>query len=400
MFKTAHIIGILAGSLVAFAPFAGAQTEADSMAGKLVDAGFANVRAFDNGSQKVFTIQNDTYKIQAQGIKKALDVIKSSSSSDSLSYKVIVTYYDVPQVTLTYEPQTGSWETTYRLDDSWKQVRGSQKLNSSFGKVDIVVYPQFSLMNLIITQVYQSLFQISPAVEVSLWPGSKFTAMMKIPVWNDGYSTTENYTHPYTISLSQRFRDPWNLNIFGKASFGIFSNSRYGAALELFHPFPDERFSVEAQFGLLGIGYWNEFIYHFDDMDQFHWNVGASFYWPATQTAFTLRAEKFLYGDKGVRFEMNRHFRYCTVGFYAEKGFLSDAHTNGGFRFMVSLPPYSHRRHGYIPRVTMGSMGMTYNANNEQYFYKEYKTEASDNIMEHNAFNPKYIDREIIKLNN
>ena len=44
-------------------------------------------------------------------------------------------------------------------------------------------------------------------------------------------------------------------------------------------------------------------------------------------------------------------------------------------------------------------MGVTYNANNEQYFYKEYKTEASDNIMEHNGFNPLYIKREIVKLN-
>lgn len=397
--KVFKIVSALTCSLFVAATVAFAQTEVGSLAGRLVEEGFTNVRELDNGNQKILTIQNDYHKIQAQGIAKAVKIIEDYNRSDSLSYKLIATYYGIPQVTLTYEPQVGSWETTYRLDNSWKQIRGIQKQNSSFGKVDIVVYPQLSLMNLIITQVYQSLFQVCPAVEVSLWPGSKVTALVKVPVWNDGYSSTESHTHPYNLTLSQRFRDPWNLNIFGKATAGIFTNNRHGFALELFHPLRNERFSVEAQLGYLGLGYWDGFVFHFDDMEQFFWNFGATFYWPAQQTQFTARVEKFLIGDKGIKCEMYRHFRYCSIGFYAEKGFLSDAHTNGGFRFMISLPPYGRKRHGYLPRVTMGSMGMSYNANNEQYFYKEYKTEAGDNIMEHNAFNPLYIDREIVKLN-
>ena len=35
---------------------------------------------------------------------------------------------------------------------------------------------------------------------------------------------------------------------------------------------------------------------------------------------------------------------------------------------------------------------MSYNANNEQYYYKEFRTEASDNIMSRNYFNPCYIN--------
>ena len=33
-----------------------------------------------------------------------------------------------------------------------------------------MVYPQLSYMNMIITQIYQVLFDLSPAIEVSLWP--------------------------------------------------------------------------------------------------------------------------------------------------------------------------------------------------------------------------------------
>ena len=90
---------------------------------------------------------------------------------------------------------------------------------------------------------------------------------------------------------------------------------------------------------------------------------------------------------------MIRHFRHCSVGFYAMKGFSEMQHTNGGFRFQIALPPYRQARHGYLPRVsTSGQMGMAYNANNEQYFYQEFRAEASDNIMSKNDYNPYYIN--------
>ena len=110
-------------------------------------------------------------------------------------------------------------------------------------------------------------------------------------------------------------------------------------------------------------------------------------------------------GDYGLKFEMVRHFRHCSIGFYLEKGgemhatefrFENVAPTNGGFRFQIALPPYRMKRHGWIPRVTTsGQIGMSYNANNEAYFYKEFRAEADDNIMSANYFNPYYINGRI-----
>ena len=91
---------------------------------------------------------------------------------------------------------------------------------------------------------------------------------------------------------------------------------------------------------------------------------------------------------------MIRHFRHCSTGLYAEKA--RSAQLNVGFRFQVALPPYNQKRRGYIPRVrTSGQMGMSYNANNEQYYYKEFRTEASDNIMSKNQFNPYFIESQL-----
>lgn len=40
-------------------------------------------------------------------------------------------------------------------------------------------------------------------------------------------------------------------------------------------------------------------------------------------------------------------------------------------------------------------MGMAYNANNERYYYNEYRTEASDNILSKNYYNPYFIDSKL-----
>ena len=308
--------------------------------------------------------------------------------------------FNVPEVTITYDPAADRWRTTRRLDASWDLVRKQPRMNSSFGKVDIVVYPQVSLMNLIITQVYQSLWQISPAVEVSLWPGAKLSYQVQIPVINDGYGMLEDWIHPGIITLSQRFRDPWNLNILGKLSLGRFSNKHYGVALEAAYHFPNERFWVDGKIGVLDLCDTHGMVlvpnatYDF----QFYWNIAANYYWPAIQTQFLLRAERFLIGDMGVKYEMIRHFRRCSVGFYAMKGFSKAAHVNGGFRFQIALPPFRQKRYGYIPRLTTsGQMGISYNANNERYYYKEFRTEASDNILSKFYFNPYYIDGMIAR---
>ena len=375
----------------------------DSMAVRLADEGFANVRAVETADYTVFTIENDRYKIPSEGFAYAAKLIEASGLGVSKPVKVIGTSFKIPEVTLTYED--GSWSTTKRLDASWDAVRKQRKLNNSFGKIDLVVYPQVSLMNLIINQVYQSLFTLNPTLEVSLWPGAKLTYQLVIPIFTDFFEDRYYKVHPGFITLSQRFRDPWHLNIQVKLTIGNFSNNRYGAALEAWYYFPNERFSIDAQLGVVALSYFEGFVWRHTLEPSFLWSVGGNYYNAALKTQFSLHAARFMMGDYGLKFEMIRHFRHCSIGFYLEKGgdlvpgklkFETIAKTNGGFRFQIALPPYRMKRHGYIPRVnTSGQMGMGYNANNEQYYYKEYKTEASDNIMSNNYYNPYYINSRL-----
>ena len=399
--------------LASWAAFAQSQTSlvVENTAQLLADEGFANVRAVETEDFTVFTIENDRFKVPAEGFAYAARLIESAGLDGSKPVKIIGTSYKVPEVTLTYNK--GTWSTTKRLDASWDAVRKQPKRNNSFGKMDILIYPQVSLQNLIINQVYQSVWNLSPAIHVNLWPGARLTYQLVLPVFSDMSLPEYYYIHPGFISLSQRFRDPWHLNIQGKVTIGNFSQDQGGIALEAQYYFPNERFSIDAQVGLLIYSLFDGFVWHYSTEPFFRFNVGASYYNAALKTQFSLRAIEFLRGDYGFKFEMVRHFRHCSIGFYAEKGhhippgiawnWFNMTHpdseggyvtkTNGGFRFQIALPPYRMKRHGYIPRITTsGQIGMAYNANNEERYYFEYRTEVDDNIMTKNYYNPYYIN--------
>lgn len=370
---------------------------------ELVEHGFENVRWTENEDECIYTIENNVYKAEGVGISKAIDIIQKHGLPTDKRCKVIVTHLEVPELSLTYHPirndstvmgnKTG-WQTSYEIGQSWDSIKKEKAKNSSRFKVDILVYPQLSFKNLIITQIYQVLFTLNPAVEISLWPGMKLTGQLIVPIYNDGYGYLQDKVHPGFITLSQRFRLPFNIK--GMATVGYFSADRYGADLQLFYPFKDERFSLEGRIGSVAIGYWNGFNLHYDTEFSTTWSLGANFYWPRYNTSFSLKGEKYLMGERGVKFEMIRHFRYASVGFYAQKA--KEANSNGGFRIQVLLPPYKYKRfkNKYIPRLnTSYNMGIVYNAGNERYYYRQYRSVADENIMNSNRFNPYFIKSEI-----
>lgn len=45
------------------------------------------------------------------------------------------------------------------------------------------------------------------------------------------------------------------------------------------------------------------------------WSVGGYFYWPQYNVETTMKLEQYLLGEKGVRIDIIRHFRYASIGF-------------------------------------------------------------------------------------
>ena len=389
--------------LICFSPLRTAAQTGDLAVDALVEAGFENVRWAEDDEERVYVIQNSAYKLASVGIGKAIDVIQERGLPDSKQCRIIVLDNDVPQVSLVYQPKDGDglskpirsdWDASYDLDESWKKVRKAKKKNSSLFKVDLVIYPQLYFKNLVITQIYQVCFELNPTLEVSLWPGSMLKLQVKIPVYNDGYYGAMENIRPGYLSLEQNFRLPKNFWV--KATVGVFNQNTYGGEVRVSHPFKDDRFKVEAKYGFVGVGLFEDFSHFKYSKETIHyWSVGGDFYWPYYNTQFKLRLEQYLLHDVGVKFEMIRHYKFASIGFYAEKCNKGDA--NGGFRFIVALPPYKYKRHGYMPRITTShGTGFVYNAGNESNYYLMPYASAGDNdIMKHNQYNPNFLESVI-----
>ena len=121
------------------------QSEGENTVEELVRLGFENVRWAENESERIYTIENSTYKIQEVGIAKAVQTIQELGLPDNKRCKIIVTRQEIPEMSLTYEPLSkdtadlAKWQTSYDLADSWKEVKKEKRRNSSRYKVDILV---------------------------------------------------------------------------------------------------------------------------------------------------------------------------------------------------------------------------------------------------------------------
>lgn len=380
--------------------------DAEETVKALAAMGYLNVGWYENDSERIYVLENDAYRLVPQGIGAALDTVMRSGLPDGKGCRLVFLENRVPQVSLFLPfpgfagadsvspiPARTDWDVTAAVGKDWRKAVRGGLANSSLFKVDVVVYPELYLKNLIITQIYQALINLSPAVEVSLWPGMKLTAQMVIPVYNDGYGSRAGKVHPGIISVQQTFRLPYN--IWATVSAGTFTTERYGADLKLRHTLVwDERFSVEARAGVTGTYRWDGMQGAYGTVPRFTWSVGGSYYWPRYNVQASLKAERYLLGETGVRLDLVRHFRYASIGFYMMKA--DGVRANGGFRFQIALPPYRYCRTGYVPRVLPARQwGMSYNAGNERYYYQNYRTSPSDNIMQQNAYNPYYIKNEL-----
>ena len=115
----------------------------------------------------------------------------------------------------------------------------------------VVIYTELSLKKLVITQIYQVLFNLAPAIEVSFWKGMRLTAQLEVPIYNDGYPDMYNKIHPGFIGVSQTVRLPYN--IWGTLTVGHFSSERYGVDMKISHRFiRDNRFGIEGRVGYKG----------------------------------------------------------------------------------------------------------------------------------------------------
>ena len=388
-------------------PLKGWAQSGDAAVEELVKMGFENVSGTDTDAERVYIMQNTAYRLQGVGMAKAVDVIQSVGMPDDRDCRIVVLDNNVPQYSLVYhwtdadgdgkaDVGRADWEATYELGDSWKVANKTKKENRSLFKTDIVVYPQVQYRNYVINKIYTFLITVSPAVEISLWPGNKLTGQVVIPILNEyGESYGRSQVRQGYITISQDYR--WK-NLFLTGTFGTFNNMRWGADLQARYVFKDPRFAIDGEIAYTGTSWFNHWRWKVGKMNTLTWSAGGSFYWPRFNVKFDLHLQQYLLGERGVHFQFIRQFRYATIGFYATKVQHAGNHGfNGGFRFAINLPPYKYKRHGYVPRVLPShNINTTYNAGNERTYGKTFAPRADRNFGTDNSFNPIFIKSELL----
>jgi len=410
------LVYVLAVPLLAFAQ------NGDKTVAELVEKGFENVVWGENDQERVYVVENSAYRLSGVGIGVALDEIQRHGlPKDGKMCRLIVLDNNVPVISLLCntegldgrEISRRDWNASYDLGEAWELVKGKRRENSSLFKVDILVYPEFSFRNSRFSVPYEVRFNLNPTVQVSLWRGGKATAQLVVPVVNDyGYKYAS--VRPGYLTLSQSVRLPYNIFLTG--TVGFFNNNRFGADAAAEYHFKDGRFWVDGRISYTWWGEWGEWEFRDGKMENIHpfrfgyskeedrrmtGQLGVNYYWAKYDTQFALRGESFLGGDCGVRFDMIRHFRYCSIGFYGTyipSDWWNDG-INAGFRFQINLPPYKYRRKGYVPRVMPSrNWGFSYNAAGAFVYGQRFRANIDDNISNNIKYNPLYVKSEILNF--
>lgn len=410
------LVYVLAVPLLAFAQ------NGDKTVAELVEKGFENVVWGENDQERVYVVENSAYRLSGVGIGVALDEIQRHGlPKDGKMCRLIVLDNNVPVISLLCntegldgrEISRRDWNASYDLGEAWELVKGKRRENSSLFKVDILVYPEFSFRNSRFSVPYEVRLNLNPTVQVSLWRGGKATAQLVVPVVNDyGYKYAS--VRPGYLTLSQSVRLPYNIFLTG--TVGFFNNNRFGADAAAEYHFKDGRFWVDGRISYTWWGEWGEWEFRDGKMENIHpfrfgyskdedmrltGQLGVNYYWAKYDTQFALRGESFLGGDCGVRFDMIRHFRYCSIGFYGTyipSDWWNDG-INAGFRFQINLPPYKYRRKGYVPRVMPSrNWGFSYNAAGAFVYGQRFRANIDDNISNNIKYNPLYVKSEILNF--
>ena len=153
-------------------------------------------------------------------------------------------------------------------------------------------------------------------------------------------------------------------------------------------------FLFEGRIGCTGTGILEWVEYHYGTHQRMTWSLEVVSL-AKIQYADIVEGGTIFIGEVGGRIDLIRHFRYCSIGFYAMKA--QGALKNGGFRFkwLFLLINTNVRMCGVLPS---DNWGMSYNAGNERYYYKNYYALPNDNIMQQNQFNPYFIKSELLNF--
>lgn len=78
-----------------------------------------------------------------------------------------------------------SMQMTISTKTAMEALKGTKRESTTFGKVDVVVYPGVMLVNNVTYKLYKAAFELQPAVEMQLWKGASLRLQVCLPIVNN-----------------------------------------------------------------------------------------------------------------------------------------------------------------------------------------------------------------------
>lgn len=76
-------------------------------------------------------------------------------------------------------------QMTTSTKTAMEALKGTKRESTTFGKVDVVLYPGVMLVNNVTYKLYKAAFELQPAVEMQLWKGASLRLQVCLPIVNN-----------------------------------------------------------------------------------------------------------------------------------------------------------------------------------------------------------------------
>ncbi len=361
----------------------------------LVEMGMESVRMLEDEQTTYLSFEDNIYRSNAYGIDQVTKRLRAIDSTRVI--KMLIVDEGVERLSVSVPTSANGAEVSYDTRELSRRLRSERferEHNPTMGKIDLMLYPELFLENSWYSKLYGVAVNISPAVEWRLWRGATLTGQVVIPIYTN-MNDEKQYIRPGVVALRQRVK--LYRQLVAEFSAGNFMDDRWGGDLKLGYYTADGRWGIGGGLGYTGSStfYGQEWV--IGPLDHTTWSTWVSYYEPYYGMEIKCEALQMIYGDRGVRGELCRHFGEVAIALY---GCYTGGYLNGGFAFTVTLPSKSRPRRNKGARVTYPeNFNFVYSARNggKGLYGYSYRTRPDAGSMD-GYFNPIYINSELNKF--
>lgn len=371
-----------------------ANTEIDDI---LIKHGFENIRTATEEDTLYAAFENSTHRASYRGIGVAIEKLSETAPNISI-FKILVLEYCVPRISVVAQKAEKKWSVTvsYETVEIQNNLQRLTPQNttkaSTFGKIDLTLHPIISIDNHLLDKLAEVGIFIAPAIETTLWKGSRITFQPILPLYTNLFKNNPDRLPQLGVMA---IRQDWvsNRKWTLSTTIGSFLYNIMGLHLDATYHLNDR-----LDFGVRS-GWAAEQVFKRSGWKTGHLNkitcmINANYYEPYTSLQIKASAGRFLYGDYGFRGDLVRHFGEVAIGVY---GIYTDGEKNAGFNFAIPLGARKQHRKGrirlYLPQYFSWEYSMiSYYRYAFEKMGREYKEFPDKNFTTH-YWQPTYIQQ-------